>query len=123
MAKRVRENRLLVDDKEIQLEASIRDVIRLDDKIIALLSYEDYAPNDPLGDQNIVAVGLDGQLLWRVQDSSELFNEPDAHDSPFVGWEEKKQTSRQVLVVYELVGMCYELDTATGRLTNPQVSR
>lgn len=123
MGKRFISNRLAVTEGEVTLEAPIRDVIALGDRQIVLFADEKYEKGDPNAVRNIVAVDDRGEIIWRVESSGPVTNTPNDPDTPFVGWEWKTIDGKKKLVVYEMIGMCYELDTNTGKLSNPKISK
>jgi len=60
-------NKLTLDGKEIVFEARIRKVNEHERMFLVRLSDEDLDKDDPNAERNIVAVGFDGEIMWRIQ--------------------------------------------------------
>jgi len=123
MAVSHRENNLKIDGRKFKFDDLIQKIVEYPDRIIILFGYENFESEQQFAGRNLIAVGRDGNILWRVADSNELFPDSETSIEPFVGFGKTKINDREALVAYQMFGMCYEVDPQTGALSNPRVSR
>ena len=75
-------NRLIIDGNTVEFEQPIEDMVERRDRVIVVLDDEEYAPGDPTGDRNVVAVDRNGTLLWRIAPSMSTPGEAGEIDGP-----------------------------------------
>ncbi len=123
MAVSFEDNRLTIGRETIELEQPIEDMVELHDRVIVVLDDEEYAPGDPTGDRNVVAVGRDSAMLWRIERSGSIASGGPGRTSPFVALEIENRGGGEVVIVYDGMGACYDLDSETGKLSNPVLTK
>ncbi len=117
------ENRLMIDGRTVKLEKPVEDMVERRDRVIVLLDNEKYAPDDPNGDRNVIAVDRDGAMLWRIAPSGSIASGGQGRTSPFVGVDVENRGGGEVVVVYDGMGACYDLDAENGKLSNPVLTK
>ena len=123
MSTSFKENRLTVDGRTVKLERPILQVEERPGRVIVLLDDEEYAPDDPTGDRNVIAVDRDGAMLWRIAPSGSIASGGPGRTSPFVALEIENRGGGEVVIVYDVAGACYDLDSETGKLSNPVLTK
>ena len=104
-------NRITIDGVEHAIDLPIRVAIPLSDRVILLLDEEDLSEDDPRYERNVIALGKDGEMLWRIEDVGFKGN-PCPYSG--LGFDEDGVT----ILVYDWGGACYNLDPETGKLSN-----
>ncbi len=123
MSASFKENRLTVDGRTVKLERPILQVEERPGRVIVLLDDEEYAPDDPTGDRNVIAVDRDGAMLWRITPSGSIASGGPGRTSPFVALEIENRGGGEAVIVYDVAGACYDLDPETGKLSNPVLTK
>ena len=62
------EKTLLIGGKEVKFGQSVKEVLDLGDRLVVRLYVDDFEVGDMMVGRNIVALGSDGNELWRVED-------------------------------------------------------
>ncbi len=117
------ENRLTIDGKTVELEKPIYRIKETSDRVIVVFDEEDYAPEDPNGDRNVIAIDRNGATLWRIQNSVSPTRGRPGRTIPFSGVGVRRKDGVDMLIGYDAAGMCYEIDPETGKLSNPRISK
>ncbi len=60
-------NRLKIDSVKHAIDLPIRVALPLSDRVILLLDEEELSKDDPRYERNVVALGKNGKMLWRVE--------------------------------------------------------
>ncbi len=60
-------NTISVNGRSLEFPQSIEDTVELADRVLVLLNVSDFDDDDPLVGQNVVAIGAEGQVLWRIE--------------------------------------------------------
>ena len=110
---------LVIDDRSVDLDAPIQQAIPRDGLVVVLVKESGQDESDESGGRNIFAVDKTGKEVWRIA---------------FPGWLDKTITGEkiispwvrlrgdagsQMLKADDGVGYTYDLDSATGKLSNP----
>ncbi len=61
------EKSVSVDGEVMQFEQPIIDQVELSDRVIVLLDPDEFADGDELVGENVIAIGGDGEVIWRIQ--------------------------------------------------------
>ncbi len=117
------ENRLTIDGETVELEKPIRQIVEFDNRIIVLFNPDEYTGEEPGIDRNVVAVGRDSAMLWRIERSGSIASGGPGRTSPFVALEIENRGGGEVVIVYDVAGACYDLDPETGKLSNPVLTK
>ena len=114
---------ITIGTKTLELECPIKKIIPLRDQILILFRTEEYGKDDSRYQQNVVGLDYEGREVWRIRKSTVERPGPDGkmRRSPFVGI--GYGSNDTIIVVYDYLGTCYELDPATGDISNPQFSK
>ena len=123
MAVSFEDNRLTIDGSTVELEKPIKNLIERRDQVIVVFRYGAYDEDDLSGDRNVVAVGRNGAMLWRVAPSGSIASGGPGRTSQFVGVDIENRDGEEVIVVYDGMGACYDLDPETGKLSNPVLTK
>ncbi len=123
MAVSFEENRLTIDGETVELEKPIRQIVEFDIRIIVLFNPDAYTGEEPGIDRNVVAVGRDSAMLWRIEPSGSIASGGPGRTSPFVALEIENRGGGEVVIVYDGMGACYDLDSETGKLSNPVLTK
>ncbi len=123
MAVSFEDNRLTIDGNTVELEQPIEDMVERRDRVIVVLDDEEYAPGDPTGDRNVVAVDRNGTMLWRIVPSMSPTPGEPGRTEPFIAVDIKNRDGEEKVVVYDGMGSRYDLDTETGKLSNPVLTK
>lgn len=119
MAVRFQGRTLIIDGRHLKLEQWIERAIEFEDRVLVLFDDERYPDGDPRAVRNVVAVDKNGEILWRIRNSSKLFPDVDDVETPYTGLELEFQDGKRVVVAFEPIGMCYEVNIDDGTLSNP----
>jgi len=103
-----------VGGKPINFEQRIAEVTDLPDRIIILLKVSDFEHGDPMVSRNVVAIGENGQELWRIQDSG-----VERQDSKEAFFGILKKDGEKKLIAVS-AGFLFTLDPNTGKISNAQ---
>ena len=117
------ENRLTIDGETAELEKPIQDVKEQSGRVIVLFDDEEYAAGEPGRDRNLIAVDRNGALLWRIAPSMSSTPSEPGRTAPFVGVDIENRGGEEVVIVYDIMGACYDLDPETGKLSNPVLTK
>ena len=116
-------NTLSIDDRHVEFEAPIDKIIKVGGAVLVLLNYDFISKSDPNFERNVAAVDAEGTILWRIERRVGPTIGPNhtAILNPYVGmgWDDKKEK----IVVYDMGGLCFDLDVETGRISNPVFTR
>lgn len=123
MAVSFEQNRLTIDSGTIELEKSIQDVKERPGRVIVLFDDEEYASGEPGRDRNVIAVDRNGAMLWRIAPSMSSTPSEPGRTAPFVGVDIENRGGEEVVIVYDIMGSCYDLDSETGKLSNPVLTK
>lgn len=99
---------LLINDKEVRFEYPIRQLIKFDMCIVILLDDEEL-PN------NIVAYDYHGIILWKINDILKIENPGN--------FTEIKKVSNNILGIYYVWGIYYEVDMNTKEILKKEYTR
>ena len=123
MAESFEQNRLTIDGKIVELEKPIREIVEFPDRVIVLFSPDTYTGEEPGIDRNVIVVDRKGAMLWRIERSMSPTPGESGRTSPFVGVGIENIDGEDVLLVYDGLGSCYDLDVGTGKLSNPVLTK
>ena len=113
---------LTIDGTDHEMEQPVLKAIELEGRVIVQLDWETYPLGDRNGERNIIAVSKSGEMLWRiVRGPIRRGGEkgPDLNPYTGMGYAEDGRT----LMVYDVGGCEYDLDSDTGEVSNPVFSR
>ncbi len=123
MAVSFEDNRLTIGRETIELEQPIEDMVELPGRVIVLFDDEEYAAGEPGRDRNVIAVDRNGAMLWRIAPSMSSTPSEPGRTAPFVGVDIENRGGEEVVIVYDIMGSCYDLDSETGKLSNPVLTK
>jgi outer membrane protein assembly factor BamB len=116
------EGRILeLGDKRVELDQEILRVHQVGPVIIVIYDDEAMPREIPLINRNVVALNPDGEIVWTIEQSRNVYATGDLNDQTIVA---NPFVSLGVLdggrvVVCDLGGLTYDLDIETGKLSNP----
>ena len=117
------QNTVKVAGKSLVFEAPIADTIKIKDQLLILLNFGTVSEDHPMFERNVILVARDGIILWRIEASTGLRGDIDGGrvHNEYVGLEWRN--SANVLVAYDMRGLCFDVDLATGKISNPVFTR
>lgn len=117
-------NTLVIGERKIDFEVSVWDVRRYGDLIFVLLDYDEYKKGDPNAERNIVAVGLDGHIRWRIEMAPQVRVVLGKRlDNSYVGIDPETGKKDRLLEAYDTTGSCWKVDPETGKVSDPIFTR
>ena len=110
--------KLSIEGKTFELEQPIFDLLPLQDRVIVVFDPQGYTKRDERYDRNVVAIGENGEILWRIERSKGRQVEDDGEEirSAFVGLDMAQDG--KVVHIYEWAGLRHDLDPDTGKISN-----
>ena len=123
MALSFEDNRLTIDGSTVELERPIKNLIELRDQVIVVFQYGAYEVDDSERDRNVIAVDHRGTMQWRIERSMSSTPAEPGRTAPFVGVDIRQRNEEEALVAYDIMGSCYDLDSETGKLSNPVLTK
>ncbi len=123
MAVSFEDNRLTIDGSTVELEKPIKNLIERRDQVIIVFRYGAYEVDDSERDRNVIAVDHRGTMQWRIERSMSSTPAEPGRTAPFVGVDIRQRNEEEALVAYDIMGSCYDLDSETGKLSNPVLTK
>ena len=117
------DNRLTIDGSTVELEKPIKNLIERRDQVIVVFRYGAYEVDDSERDRNVIAVDHRGTMQWRIERSMSSTPAEPGRTAPFVGVDIRQRNEEEALVAYDIMGSCYDLDSETGKLSNPVLTK
>lgn len=117
------ENRLTIDGRIVELEKPIREIVEFSDRVIVLFSPDTYTGEELGIDRNVPVVDRRGAMLWRIERSMSPTPGEPGRTSPFVALEIENRGGGEVVIVYDGMGACYDLDPDRGKLSDPVLTK
>lgn len=59
---------LIINGRTIEFQQSVTEILPFPDRVVVLLHLDDFEFGDKLVGRNVLAYGLDGEELWRIED-------------------------------------------------------
>jgi len=118
------DNHIIVGEKKVEFEVPVYEVKRSDDTIYVLLHKDKYKKDDPNKERNIIALDLNGDVRWRIQNPPSFYTFYGKRVlCSYIGIDPDSGDENRRVVAYDGYGSCWKVDPKTGRVSDPIVSR
>ena len=113
---------LTIDGRTVVLDQRVEAMVVLDDLVIVELYVNDFKMGDPLVGRNVIALDVDGNLVWRIPDTGVMIRDPDGSEAPEAYYTLRLNSDGKTINIGTPV-MTYEIDPETGRISKGIVNR
>ena len=114
-------NVLTVDGNRVSLDGDIQMHIVVGDMVLVLLDDASFADDDHAQDSNVIAISSNGEILWRIEPHPSENFQGEPRVNPYINIVLRDQG--QKVQAYSMDGMCFDVDTESGKTSNPVFTR